>query len=167
MVPRLRPALAFREALDADRPLVLDSWLASFRNAHAAGLIAMADWRDVMGPQVVRMLRRPGVRVVVAYGPTADPGGDAFGWAAVEHRAQLPPLVLYVYTLHPYRRLGIARRLLQRAGVDLERPWHYAAKTGVVTKLLPKMRRATWTPLAARYPSPDAALNEHAPNPRT
>lgn len=147
------PALAFREALDADRPLVLDSWLSSFRNAHAAGLIAMADWRAVMGPQITRMLRRPGVVVVIAYSPGEELGADVIGWAAVEARDPMPPLVLYVYVRHPYRRLGVARRLIVRAGVDLEREWHYAAKTSVVSKLA--LRRAKWTPLAARYPHPN------------
>ena len=151
-----QPALAFREALDSDRALVLDSWLASFRNAHAAGLIAMADWRPVMGPQVVRLLQRPGVTVLVAYHPGEDSGADAYGWAAVELRTSRPPLVLYAYTKQPYRRLGIARRLLERAGVNLSAEWHYAAKTGVVSKLGDKMARARWTPLAARYPPPGA-----------
>lgn len=147
--------LAFRDAVDADQGLVLDSWLASFRNAHAAGLIAMADWRAVMGPQIVKLLRRPGVRVVVAYVPSEPPGADAVGWVAVESRARQPPLVLYVYVRHPYRRLGLARRLLERAGVTVDREWHYACKTGVVTKLQPKLGRGKWTPLAARYPHPD------------
>lgn len=151
MPERTQPALAFRDALDEDRPLVLDSWLASFRNAHAAGLISMESWRSVMGPQIVRMLRRPGVRVVVAYKPGEALGADAYGWAAVELRNNQPPLVLYVYVLQPYRRFGIARRLLERAGVELEREWHYASKTAVLSKLRAPLRYAKWTPLAARY----------------
>lgn len=162
-------ALAFRPAGALDRAFVLDSWLDSFRTAHAAGLIAMDDWRDVMGPQLAKMLRRPGVAVVVAYRPgEEDSRADLYGWAAVELRGAEPPLVLYVYVKHAYRRLGIGRRLLEHAGVDLAREWHYAAKTGVVTRLASKIPRAKWTPLAARHPSPTPAPgDQHGDDDRT
>lgn len=140
-------AIEFRDARDDDRAFVVKSWLDSFRGSHAAGLISMADWPQVMGPQIVRLLNNGGTRVIVAYAPDDDT--QILGWAAV--RPNKPPFVLYVYTKHVFRRLGVARRTLAAAGVALDQPFTYAAKTPVVTRIASKIPRARWTPLEARY----------------
>lgn len=143
-------ALAYRSATESDRAFVVDSLVSSFRTAHAAGLIAMDDWRDVMERQVVKLLERPGVVVTVACRPgEEDTGADVYGWIAVEQGE--PPLVLYCYVKQPYRRLGMARGLFRAAGVDPAQPFEFAAKTAVVSKLLGKIPRAKWHPLRARF----------------
>lgn len=164
--------LAFRPAADADLPLVVDSWAESYRTAHAAGMIAMSRWRDVMEVEIRAVLARPGCEVTVAHHPGEEgTRADVYGWIAVEHGGFYvetkrrrsgrlkrvlvrvgEPLVHYVFVKRGYRRMGLARRLLVAAGVDVAAPFAYTCKTGVVSRLSPKIPRARWEPLIARFP---------------
>lgn len=136
-------------------PFIVDTFVDSYRTAHAAGLIPMDVWRPLMRDCWRRILSRPGVRVVVAYVPgETSRQADLYGWIAVEDGHQRP-FVLYVYVKADYRREGIARRLFEAAGIDLARPFDYAAKTGAVTRLRSKFSAAAqWRPLQARFPPP-------------
>jgi GNAT superfamily N-acetyltransferase len=144
-------SLAYRPAVAADMPLVVGSWLDSFRTAHAAGLIAMDDWRAVMEPQIEKLLARPGAVVFVAHRPgeDAEHRADLYGWIAAEPDIAL---VHYVYVKHSYRRMGLARGLLGAAGIKLAEPFEFSCKTAVVRELQRKIPRARWNPLAARFP---------------
>ena len=149
-------SLAYRPATAADMALVLDSFVDSYRTAHAAGLILMDDWREVMWRQFERILARPGVATIVAYHPGAEPGvSDLYGWIAVapaeDGKRPRPKLVLYVYVKEHYRRMGIARGLLRQAGLEPDDAFEYAAKTAVVSKLRNKLPCARWNPLRARF----------------
>lgn len=167
-------SLAHRTATKADRAFVVDSFISSYRTAHTAGLISMADWRQIMAVQIVGLLDRPGVDTIVAYRPGEDPGtADIYGWIAVEARREhgdeghpiyldcpachdldirpQEPMVVYVYVKAPYRKLGIARGLLKAAGIEPGDPFDYAAKTAVVSKLRHKIPAARWNPLRARF----------------
>lgn len=143
--------LAFRPARGpADMRLVYGTWLASFRMSHSAGLIPMSMYAEVYTEAISRLLTRPGVRVTVAYHPGEEEGGaDLYGWACVELGGHVP-IVHYVYTIQPYRRRGLARRLLEAAGVDLGEPWEFSYRTSVVAKMAGKMGPARWAPLRAR-----------------
>lgn len=142
-------SLAYRLARDHDRPLIVESWLSSYRTAHAAGLIAMDDWHAVMLPQIERVLARPDCATHVAYHPGEDlPGADLYGWIAAEP-TDAGPLVHYCYVKVAYRRMGIASGLLAAAGVDRAQPWSYSCKTGVVSSLPLGVGR--WRPLVARF----------------
>ena len=168
-------SLAYRPAEEADHRLIFNSWLESYRTAHAAGLIQMPDWTRVMLPQLQKIVDRPGVTVLVAYHPQeTDKRSDLYGWIAVEREYEVPlrrrervgdrvlwtekietsdrPLVHYVYTKENYRRYGLARGLFKAAGIDPTQPFNYTCKTGVVSKLARKIPKATWTPLIARHP---------------
>lgn len=153
-------ALAYRRAGEQDLVFVLDSWLDSYRTAHAAGLIAMEDWRVVMGPQIRKLLQRPGAEVIVAYKPKEASGrADLYGWIAVEG-GLAEPHVHYCYVKQPYRRMGIARGLMASAGIEPEGRFRYSCKTGVVSALKPKIPRARWAPLVARFPKNDPCETE-------
>lgn len=161
-------ALAYRHATDADLPLIVNSFLDSYRTSRAAGLICMDDWSRVMGEQFRKVLARPGVDVWVAYHPgETDHTADLYGWLAVERDYLLPanqlrsgrrtremvkadvPLLHYVYVKQPYRRLGVAKGLLRAAGIG-ER-WNYTCRTSVVAELADKIPHARWTHLVARF----------------
>jgi hypothetical protein len=152
-------------------PLVVATFVESYRTSRSAGLIAMEDWQAVMEPQVKKVLARDGVTVHVACHPgETDRRADLYGWIAVErgyvaaepevangrHGHRLVPcdvpLVLYVYVKSPFRKLGIARGLFGAAGIGAR--WNYACRTSVVTKLAAKMREAEWLHLVARFPKP-------------
>ena len=163
--------LAYRDAGDADRAFVIDSWSESFRCAHAAGLIAMSDWREIMPRQLERILARPCCTVTVACNPEeSDTRLDLMGWIAVERGYSVPtrvrdargrwadellptdaPLVHYVFVKQPYRRLGVARGLFAAARVDPAAEFAYTTKTAAAQKLAAKVPRARWNPLIARF----------------
>lgn len=142
-------SLAFRPATPTDLPLVYGSWLASFRLSHAAGLVPMATYGATYTDAIDRLLARKGCRVIVAHHPDEAPGAaDVYGWACVEDG--VPPALHYCYVIGPYRRKGLARALLEHAGIRVDSPWVYTYKTPVVAKLSSKLGRATWAPLRAR-----------------
>jgi len=165
-------SLAFRDATADDRTFVIESWVASYRCAHAAGLINMDDWHDVMVKQVAKILGRPGCRTIVAYNPNEDDKRiDLHGWICFEHDYLFPtktksesgryedalvptaiPLVHYVFVKQNYRRpLGIARRLFGAAEIDPLEKFHYTCRTSVVSRLSMKIPKARWQPLIARF----------------
>lgn len=85
------------------------------------------------------------------------------------------PLLHYCYVKSTYRRRGVARALFKAAHVDPLGEFIYTCKTGVVARLTaathddagrfvspPKLPRARWNPLIARFPK--APIVE-APNP--
>ena len=135
----------YRLAAEGDRIFVDYGWLDSYRWAHAAGMIHMDDWRDVMLPQIARVRNRPRTITLIAEEPgalagfiTCDPSND-------------PPLVFYVYVKEQYRRAGIARGLFREAGIDPNERFVYACKTAVISELTRKMPRARFDPYAARF----------------
>jgi hypothetical protein len=153
-------ALAYREACEPDMPLVYSSIIDSYRLSHAAGLISMGNWRRVMTEEIRIILARPGVKVWLAYHPgDATTVANLYGLIITDpHFAsrQTPmPYVVYCYIKHKFRkRFGIFRGLFAAAGVPLDEPFHYAAKTGVVSKMRGVAPLAKWSPLYIRFPSP-------------
>lgn len=155
-------ALSYRRFVESDQPLIREGFISSFRTAHAAGLIAMDDWHDVMSRQWQKILDRPGTEVFVAYHPGEDSTtADLYGFIAVERQYQAKirgrmkpcPFVIYIYVKHNFRKqYGIARGLFAAAGIDPTEKFHYAAKTGCLGELKGAIPRAEWKPIAMRYP---------------
>jgi hypothetical protein len=135
----------YRRATDEDRIFIDYGWLDSYRWAHAAGMIHMDDWRDVMLPQIARVHKRPKVITMVAAEPDA-----LVGFMTAEPHNE-PPLVFYVYVKEQYRRAGIARGLFRAIGIDPRERFVYACKTAVVTDLVSKAPRSRFDPYAARF----------------
>jgi hypothetical protein len=144
-------ALEFRNAGSADLHFVEETFLDSFRLAHAAGLIGMGAWRDVMTREWRRLRDRQGVSCVVAHHPGAqDPRADLYGWAAVENSAPVP-FLHFAYVKLPYRRMGIGGGLLLACGITPATSFDYAAKTAVCSRMVQRYPGATWNPLRARF----------------
>lgn len=149
--------------------LVLDSWLESYHNAHAAGNIPDEYYNDDMLKYIKWYLARPDNQVWVAYHPGEDASSkaDVYGWCAVESNIKLPSrtrldgrwhtalvpteekLLHYVYVKQGFRRMGIAKRLLSKAGIDTNYPYLFSHKTGI-TKECPLFANGRWVPLLAR-----------------
>lgn len=94
-----------RRALPRDERFIVKTWLDSYRVAHSAGLLSLAEhfepcptclcsvdysYASVMEKIIRRILRRPGVQVWVASNPREAPPLDLHGWAAVETGANIP-----------------------------------------------------------------------------
>lgn len=147
-------ALAYRPAQTGDLRFVLETFLDSFRLSHAAGLIAMEDWREVMAKQWGKLIAPASAEIVVAYHPgESGQRADLYGWISVDKRTP-PPFVLYAYVKQPYRKMGILRGLLLACGLGPDAGFEYAAKTPASSKLVDKFPRASWNPLRARFPCP-------------
>jgi hypothetical protein len=147
------------ELLDEHR-FVRSAWLSSYKHADHAGIIAAEDWAGVMHPQLTKLLRRPGVRTILAYEPPdffyGFICGDMSGAIAIVH---------YVYVKDAYRsesgaggstaRTGPrhARGLFAALGVDPMEPFLATAKTGASSRiaLARKIPRARFAPNAVRY----------------
>lgn len=149
-------ALDYRPAKESDFALISSSFLAGYRTAHAAGMILMDDWDTVMGEQWAKILVREGVDAFVAFKPDEpDTRFDLYGFIVVDNNYEMKgnsiPFVVYCNVKHGYRRLGVATGLFKVAGVDPTKEFHYAAKTGVVSKLREQIPLARWKPLAIRF----------------
>lgn len=138
---------------DADRQFIVSAWSSSFKASHSAGMIYTDDWPEVMHKQIKRVLDRPDTRVMLAYENTEP---DFFyGFIAGDTSAPVPS-VWYCYVKAPYRNMGYARGLFAALGVDPSKPFTYACKTAIVSKLSPKIPLAKWNPLAVRFPKEQA-----------
>ena len=143
-------ALGYRPATADDRRFVADSWIRSYRTAHAAGMILYDDWPIVMERSIRRVIAREGCRVVVAYRPgETDRNADLYGWIAAEPEARL---VHYAYVKKNFRRLGIARGLFRAVGIDPRSRFDHTCKTEVLGDLRRAFPGARWRPLVARIP---------------
>lgn len=154
-------AIAYRDADlrdrlgNQERRFVLDSWLKSYKNSHAAGLIDAYRWYEVMVPQLELIFARPGVRTLIAHNPErpADDYAGLFGFICGEPDSD-PRFVYYVFIKEPYRRLGIARGLLGALGLKSNDQFEYGCKTSILTfpaNLQTKIPYARWNPVGARF----------------
>lgn len=146
--------IAYRESREEDRVFIVSSWLDSFRESHTAGMIAMADFYDLMWGQIEKLLDRPGARCVIACN-VGDPN-QLHGFIAFDRdTGRDPPVVFYVYTKAPFRRWGIARGLFAAAGIPPDGRFDYTHKTSVAVRLANKIPLARWQPMLARFPKGD------------
>jgi GNAT superfamily N-acetyltransferase len=169
-------SLAYRLAEERDLALVVDSWLKSYRDSHAAGLIPVDMWASVMAPIIRdRILTRPGLAVWVAYHPGESQPNDVHGWICVERDykvrlrgrerldgskptwvekwvTETAPCVHYVYVKEKRRKMGIARGLFKAAGVNPLERFNYSCKTGVVSELKRVIPSSSWMPDIPRHP---------------
>ena len=152
--------IAIRPAAEHDERFIIASWLSSWRDANAAGLIQHEDWFDVMWPQLQKALKRPDVRTLVAYETDeADHVADLYGFITADVVAPTP-LLYYCYTKQAYRRMGVARRLFAAVGLDAHKRFEFVCKAPVPAELLTKAPFARWNPAAGRRPKND---NRKAP----
>jgi len=144
--------VSYRRAGEADHKFCLYSWVKALKFEYSAGLIAVDDWREVMTPQLDRILHRPGVEMFVAYRP-GETVADLYGWIAVE-RGHAQPLVHFVYVKTHQRGEGFARGLFRAAGIDPRAPFTYTTQTAPArsAQKLRKIPGAKWNPMISRHP---------------
>jgi GNAT superfamily N-acetyltransferase len=147
--------IAIRPAAAHDERFVIASWLSSWRDANAAGLIQDEDWFPVMWPQIKKALARPDVQTLVAYETDeADHVADLYGFIAADV-VTATPLLYYVYTKQAYRKMGVAKRLFAAIGLNASRRFEFVCKAPVPAELLTKAPLARWNPAAGRRPKND------------
>lgn len=154
----------YRDATHDDRRFIVSAWASSYKSAHAAGMIASDDWATVMHAQIAKLLSRAGTRSVIAYEPEGDLGDFTYGFIAGDPTHEPDPIVFYVYVKEPFRSQPItgqrgarsgprhARGLFDAIGIDPGKPFLYACRTAIVSRIGHKFDyRARFVPAAARY----------------
>ena len=144
--------ISHRPAMSIDRNFVVKSWLASWRDSNTAGMISVDTWFEVMTPQVNARLTWPGVQTIVAFETTnPDITSNAYGFLVIDFDDS-PKTVFYLFVKAPYRRSGIARGLLDVAGIGPNTRFSYVCSTPIVSQLQRKIPMGKWTPLLGRFP---------------
>lgn len=100
-----------------DVPLVMSSWLRSWKRGRHTRSMAQASYYEYARGIVNRLLSRDDVRVRVA----VDDGDDAriLGWLCWSMAGRLP-VVHYCYTKQEHRLHGVLRGLAAEAGITAE-----------------------------------------------
>jgi len=153
-------SIIYRPAGPEDHTFIVDSWVASYRDAFTAGIIQVEDWYGVMIPTVEKILRRPDVRATVAcVSGASDHVADLCGFIVADV-VESPPLIYYAFVKPHYRRGGrgrvwfgdgVGRTLFTAIGVDPMYPFNYVCSTPMCRTLERKMPMARWQPLLGRF----------------
>ena len=115
----LQPGAALRKAAAADVPFILNSWLRSHYDAWAEphGIPKGRYYAETHRSACLTLAR---AECLLAVNPEDET--HLLGYVVWE-----PGTLHYVYVKHPYRREGLASRLLEATG--LQRGFHYTHHT--------------------------------------
>jgi GNAT superfamily N-acetyltransferase len=141
--------ISFRPALPADRPFLVSTWSRSTKLMHSAGLISSESWPGVMHPELERILDRDDATALIAC--ERDDPDYFYGWVAGDTSGRVPVL-FFVYVKEPYRRTGVARRLLAAIGIDPSQYFIYVSRGSSYPQLASRFRHAKHDPNVARFP---------------
>lgn len=137
--------IEFRTPGADDLAFVFDSWMDSFKFAHAAGVIPMDMYRDIYTEVIRRVLLRS--KTVVAY--NAQIPSQLLGFATAETDIEVP-IVYYTVVKQFIRRQGLARRMLAEVGVDPRKPFFFPFKSRIAGELLQSWSGGRFDPIMAR-----------------
>lgn len=102
--------IAFRDVAEGDVPFIFSSWLQSYRDSEEVRNIGNDAYFGGHHKVIAELAQRPEAKCFVAC--ASDFPAQIFGWAYGESGAET--VLHYVYVKQQYRRMGIARGLLQK-----------------------------------------------------
>ncbi len=140
--------IAFRPITPDDLAFVVSSWSSSYKSAHAAGMIFTDDWGEVMHRQIKRIVSWGDTTTIVGY--ESDDPTFLYGFISGD-TVERVPVVWYVFVKAPYRRSGTARGLFDALGVAPDKPFNFACRTAVVSRLVDKIPYGRCNPIIARF----------------
>lgn len=116
--------IEFDTPTEDELKFILDSWTSSYRNSKYAGTVPNNLWQEVQRSTIVQLMTRPACRTTVALTPLPDiPSkynipeyrgrGRVMGYSVAE-----PGILHWIYTKKDYRRLGVAKSLLEKEFSD-------------------------------------------------
>jgi len=98
-----------RDMVEADYPFLYSSWLKSYKPSRSVGPLPSNLYWSVVKETIEQILARKGIICKVACN-SEDPE-QIFGYLVAEDNGALP-VCHYLYVKQPFRRLGIARMLI-------------------------------------------------------
>lgn len=138
--------VGFRGPVEGDMPFIFDTWVESFRLAHAAGPIPMDMYRNIYREVIKRVLQFPGVLCTVAF--NAEIPSQTIGYVVAGGWA--PMTVHYLFVKHWFRRNGLARELMKQVGLERGAPFAFSFKSRVVGELVRNWPGARFDPITLR-----------------
>lgn len=115
-----------RAAKGTDAALILETWVGTYRNSPWAGVIPNNRFNEVTEDAIKQLLLR-GSQIDCAV-DAANPQ-HVVGYVVHEKTRLGEPVVHYLFVKDLYRRQGLARQLLEHAGIDPSAKFFYTFKT--------------------------------------
>lgn len=160
--------IRIRRMRPEDTAFVIDTWVETFRNTYAAGVVPMKFYQADYRKYVATLLADREPDVLIAYDAAAEvAGAELLGYLVFETSATFPagrrmktvgPIVHYCYVKEYVRERGLARALFAAAKIDQHgdfvftfKPTEHDRKPDA-KKWKDTIPRARWNPLIARYP---------------
>lgn len=143
------PSIDFRPPTPTDENFILSSWLESYRRSPWSGVLPDTAFYDSHRTHLQSIVSRPATSILCCYAPSEAPPNDLFGWVCWEGGT-----LHYIYIKHLYRKMGVAKALLARTGLDPAKVvTTYTFKTRAAVDYTRKHNGQRWKfdPKAARY----------------
>ena len=134
----------FRPPGQSDTNFILSSWCESYRRSDWSGPMSDKLYFDAQRAHITELLSRPSTRVICCYATSEAPPDDLLGYIVYG-----PGVVYYTYVKFLFRKNGVARELLKRAGITL--PCSYPFKTRAAIEYTKAHHGWKFDPRRARY----------------
>lgn len=129
---------------EADVPLVMSSWLRSWKKGAHTRRMAQASYFEYARGTVEKLLARSDVRVRVAVDEHDD--NAILGWLCWSMAGTLP-VVHYCYTKQAHRHRGVLRGLAAEAGITAESEVLWTIKSPAAPHIAAKVAHSEYTPI--------------------
>lgn len=107
-----------RDSCPDDTAYVFATWLRSYKDLNAHNKwIRNSDFFPLFHARVEKILKRKSTFVWIAH--PKDEAEVILGYMALEYEGGIAPVIHYVFVDPKARRMGIAKKLMDHAGVDL------------------------------------------------
>lgn len=113
-----------RAATEADISFLFNSWLRSYRQSEFAKQMQNEVYFAAQHKVIEGLLKTCKTLIACNHADISQ----IYGYT-VTTEVDGVPVVHFAYVKEPYRGLGLARKLLQEAGISLEKPYCYTHKT--------------------------------------
>lgn len=125
---------AVRDAAEADKAFIYNSWLKSFRDAPAVRTVPNKHYFDGHHKCISAVMSSPGFVCYIACNDK-DPE-QIYGYLVAERKAD-GLVIHWIYCKHPFRGFGIASTLEEKLLTDIDaRTVRYSSKVKNITRIL-------------------------------
>lgn len=118
----MRFELSIRGGTRADTPLICNSWINRLRTAAPWSEVDSNELSAAQHALIDRII--PRATVLVAHDP--HDVDQVFGYAVVDMKNRV---LFWLYTKSPFRKLGVAARLMRRAFGNFDEPVDFCYRT--------------------------------------
>lgn len=139
---------SYRGLQASDVEMVLKTWIGTYRNSLHAGVIPNNRFTEITTDAINQLFKR-GAQGLAAVNP--DCPEHILGYVVSEVTRMGEPVCHYVFVRDLYRRQGMAKELLKKAGVDPSEPFLYTFRTSCASWF---GKKAKYVPVIARRKNP-------------